>query len=211
MPVVAIDGPVGSGKSTVARAVAARLGLPTLETGAMYRAVALGALRRGLDPAQPDFGPRLAALASATPLEVGARIVLDGEDVTDQLRSPEVNHMVSAVAAAAEVRRSLVQRQREWLGVAGSAVVEGRDIGTVVCPDADLKVFLTASEHERVRRRHDEEADLVLRRDAADRGRPASPLVAASDAVVIDTTGRSVEDIVTEIVDLLASRREPGR
>ena len=193
MPVIAIDGPVGSGKSTVAQAVAARLGLPMLETGAMYRAVALLALRRGIEPG-PNGAKGLAALA--------ADLDVEAFDAAE-LRTPDVNRAVSAVAAEPLVRAALVPRQREWIESRGGGVAEGRDIGTVVFPDADVKVFLTASAEERARRRGDEDADGVARRDHLDSTRSASPLVAAADAVVIDTTGMSVEEIVEQIVGLL--------
>ena len=204
MRVVAIDGPVGAGKSTVARAVAERLGVDHLDTGAMYRSVALAALRRGVDPESAD-ADELAAVAADVRLEVGERVVLDGDDVTDELRSPEVGRVVSAVAAAPDVRAELVRRQREWARVRDGGVVEGRDIGSVVFPDAELKVFLTASDEERAKRRSsDEDADALARRDKLDSTRSASPLAVAEGAVVIDSTGRPVDDIVDEIVGRLA-------
>ncbi len=203
MKVIAIDGPAGSGKSTVARGLARQLGLDYLDTGAMYRSVALAALRRGVDP-ETAPAEEVAAVAREARIEVGARVVLDGIDVTEQLRTPEVGRSVSAVASRPEVRTILVERQREWARSHGGGVVDGRDIGTVVFPDADLKLFLTASAEERARRRHgDETADDLARRDRLDSTRAASPLVAAPDAQVIDTTGRSVDDIVEEIVALL--------
>ncbi len=197
MRVVAIDGPVGSGKSTVARAVADRLGLDCLETGAMYRAVAAAVLRRG-DDADP------AAVVDGVEIEMaGGRVVVDGDDVTDEIRRPEVGRMVSKVAAVAEVRTLLVALQRRWVEDHGGAVVEGRDIGSVVFPDAELKVFLTATPEERARRRSDEDADDVRRRDRIDSTRAVSPLVVPDGAVVIDSTGRSVDEVVDEIVGLL--------
>jgi cytidylate kinase len=201
--VVAIDGPVGSGKSTVARAVGARLGLDVLETGAMYRAVAVAALRRGvpLDDSSPETAEQLARVARDVAVEVGERVTVDGEDVTDEIRTPAVNRAVSAVAANPEVRAALVARQRAWAEARGGGVVEGRDIGTVVFPDAPVKVFLTASEEERARRRGaDEGAADLARRDRLDSTRATSPLVAAPDALLIDSTGRTVEDIVEQIV-----------
>ncbi len=193
MPVIAIDGPVGSGKSTVAQAVAARLGLAVLETGAMYRAVAVLALRQGIE-AGPAGADALAALA--------AELDVEAFDPAE-LRTPDVNRAVSAVAAEPGVRAALVPRQRAWIAARGGGVAEGRDIGTVVFPDADVKVFLTATAAERARRRGDEDAEGVARRDHLDSTRAASPLVAATDAVVIDTTGLSVEEIVERIVGLL--------
>ena len=201
MRVVAIDGPVGSGKSTVARAVADRLDLPYLESGAMYRVVALAALRRKLDPADHDAHARLAAEVD---MELGERVLVDGADVTADLRSAEVGRGVSAVAAMGGVREQLVRRQREWVVAHDGAVVEGRDIGSVVFPDADLKVFLTASAAERARRRAmDETADDLARRDLLDSTRAVSPLIVPEGAVVVDTTGRPIDQVVDEIVRLL--------
>jgi len=203
MRVVAIDGPVGSGKSTVARAVAERLGVGHLDTGAMYRSVALAALRRGIDPEVAGAGD-LAKLAAEVTLEVGERVIVDGDDVTDELRSPEVGRVVSSVAAEPDVRAELVRRQREWAKTRGGGVVEGRDIGSVVFPDAQLKVFLTASDEERAKRRSaDEDADALARRDRLDSTRSASPLTQAEGALVIDTTELPVDEIVDEIVGRL--------
>jgi cytidylate kinase len=199
--VVAIDGPVGSGKSTVAKAVAARLDLPYLESGAMYRVVAWAAVRQGIDP---EAGDELTALAAELNMEVGERVLVDGDDVTGDLRSPEVGRAVSAVAATPGVRTELVRRQREWVEDHGGAVVEGRDIGSVVFPDAELKIFLTASAAERARRRSlDETADDLARRDLLDSTRAVSPLIVPQGAVVIDTTGRPIDDVVDEIVAML--------
>lgn len=202
MQVVAIDGPVGSGKSTVARAVAARLGLAHLETGAMYRAVAFAVLRRGIEPVADD--PALAEVARTVSMEVGERLVVDGVDVTEELRTPEVGRAVSVVAADPAVRAELVRRQRQWVADRGGAVVEGRDIGSVVFPDATLRVYLTASDEERARRRGgDETAADVARRDRLDSSRAASPLVVPEGAMVIDTTDRGVAEVVDEIVGRL--------
>ena len=201
MRVVAIDGPVGSGKSTVAKAVAERLDLPFLESGAMYRVVAWAAVRRGIDL---EAGEELTALAADLDMEVGERILVDGDDVTGDLRSPEVGRAVSAVAATAGVRTELVRRQREWVEGHGGAVVEGRDIGSVVFPDAEVKVFLTASAAERARRRSlDETADDLARRDLLDSTRAVSPLIVPQGAVVVDTTGRPIDEVVDEIVAML--------
>jgi len=199
--VVAIDGPVGSGKSTVAKAVAQRLKLPYLESGAMYRVVALASGRRALDPSDEDAHTTLAA---SLDMEVGERVLLEGVDVTTDLRSSDVGRAVSAVAAMAGVREELVARQRRWVADHDGAVVEGRDIGSVVFPDADVKVFLTASAVERARRRAmDETADDLARRDLLDSTRAVSPLIVPEGAVVVDTTGRSIDDVVDEIVGLL--------
>ncbi len=195
MRVIAIDGPVGSGTSTVAKAVAARLGLETLETGAMYRAVAAAALRQGIEPG-PGTATEMAQLARE--LDPGAATEAD-------LRTPDVNRVVSAVAAQTEVRTELVALQRRWVTSRGGGVVEGRDIGTVVFPDATVKIFLTASEEERARRRGtDETAADIARRDKLDSSRAVSPLVAAPDALVIDSTHMSVEDVVDRIVEAVA-------
>lgn len=208
--VVAIDGPAGSGKSTVARAVAAALGLEVLDTGAMYRAVTLAVLAAGADPADPEA---CAAAARSVRIDLGARVVLDGRDVTEAIRGPEVTAAVSAVSAHPAVREVLVGHQRAWAEAHGGAVVEGRDIGTVVFPQATLKVFLTASDEERARRRARDEAAAdrtadvaavqadLARRDRLDAGRAASPLVAAPDAVPVDSTDRTIDDVVRSIVD----------
>jgi cytidylate kinase len=208
MPVVAIDGPAGSGKSTVARAVAKRLGVAYLDTGAMYRSVAFAALDHGVDPTDGDA---LAKLANELDIRLGERVVVDGVDATAAIRGPAVTAIVSAVSMHPEVRAGMVRRQRQWAAEHGGGVAEGRDIGTVVFPDADVKVFLTASEKERARRRQQDDrapdvaavaADLA-RRDALDSNRAASPLRPADDAVVIDTTGRTVDDVVDQVVGLL--------
>jgi cytidylate kinase len=213
-PVVAIDGPAGSGKSTVARRVAESLGLPALDTGAMYRALTWVVLDSGIDPAD---APAVTAAARSLDLDVGPPVLVGGRDVSEAIRSVEVSAAVSAVAAVPEVRVILVTAQREWIGVHGGGVVEGRDIGTVVAPDAVLKIYLVASEEERARRRlrqddeaaegdADESGDLdatqaaIRRRDALDSGRAASPLAAADDAVVLDTTDLSVEGVVAEVL-----------
>jgi cytidylate kinase len=210
--VIAIDGPAGSGKSTVARAVADRLHLPYLDTGAMYRAVAFAAIRRGIDP--EDAAP-VAELAREMELSVGDGVVVDGVDATIEIRSPEVTRAVSTVAANPAVRQELVARQREWVANHGGAVVEGRDIGTVVFPGAGLKVYLTAEDSERASRRSKEMLDLhydqvaadIARRDHIDSTRPASPLSVADDAVRIDTTGRDVGAVVDEVLALAAARQ----
>jgi cytidylate kinase len=197
---VAIDGPAGAGKSTVSSAVAARLGLERLDTGAMYRAVAALALERGV---APDDKPAVATLATTATIEVGERVRIDGFDVTEVIRSPEVGRAVSVVAANPDVRRALVKRQRAWAEAHGGGVVEGRDIGSVVFPGAQLKVYLTASPEERARRRHDEAPEGVARRDRLDSTREASPLREADDALLLDTTERSVQDVVEEVLSWL--------
>ena len=204
MRVIAIDGPVGSGKSTVAKAVAERLDLPYMESGAMYRVAALAALRRGIDPEGDGAADALTELVAEVDMEVGDRVLLDGVDVTADLRSQDVGRAVSAVAAMAGVRTELVRRQREWAEGHGGGVIEGRDIGSVVFPDAELKVFLTASAGERARRRElDETADDLARRDLLDSTRMVSPLIVPQGAVVVDTTARPIDEVVDEIVAML--------
>jgi cytidylate kinase len=204
MRVIAIDGPAGSGKSTIGRALAARLGLEYLDTGAMYRSVTFAALGRGIDPTDADA---VAALAPTLTIVVADRVLVDGEDATSAIRGPEVTGAVSAVAANPDVRRELVRRQQEWARARGGGVIEGRDIGTVVFPDAALKVYLTADENERLRRRAieagEEVAIDIARRDEADATRTTSPMYAADDALVIDTTGRPIEEIVEEVLSKL--------
>jgi len=208
--VVAIDGPSGSGKSTIGRGVAAALGLDTLDTGAMYRAVTAAVLRAGVQPEDADGA---AEVARSVVLGGGDGLTtLDGEDVSAEIRTPAVTAAVSAVAAHPAVRTVLVARQRAWVEDHDGGVVEGRDIGSVVFPDAPVKVYLTASEAERARRRTLDEAaaqrdrtledvrSTMAARDAADSGRAASPLVTAAGALVVDTTDRTPADIVAEIV-----------
>jgi cytidylate kinase len=199
-PTIAIDGPAGAGKSTVARAVAQHLGLDRLDTGAMYRSVAWAALQRHI---ALDDHDSLGHLAETIRIEVGERVVADGTDVTEAIRRPDVNRAVSVVAANPAVRAALVSRQRQWVLDHGGGVVEGRDIGSVVFPDADLKVFLTASPEERARRRSEEGPDGVARRDRLDSTRAASPLEVADGAQVVDTTGRPVDEVVKEVLGWL--------
>ena len=209
MTVVAIDGPAGSGKSTIALALAQRLGVAHVDTGAYYRAAALAVLRAGVSP--QDAEAVLAVVRSAGITRVGARTMLDGHDVEDEIRGPEVTAVVSAVSGQSEVREHLVTLQRAAVGASG-AVVEGRDAGTVIVPRADLKVWLTAAPEERARRRAAQvgtadaqavaaHAADIERRDALD----ARQMARADDAVEIDTTGRPVEDIVSDIVGRLTT------
>jgi cytidylate kinase len=204
--VIAIDGPAGSGKSTVARAVADLLGWSFLDTGAMYRAVTREALFQGVDV---HDAAAVAALADEATLTTLPRITVNGRDVEDEIRTEEINVAVSVVAANPEVRASMVARQRELAAAQPlGTVVEGRDITTVVFPHASVKIFLTASLEERARRRGDESEDSVARRDEADSTRIASPLRQADDALVLDTTGRDVDDVAQEIVQWL--KRNPS-
>jgi cytidylate kinase len=202
--VVAIDGPAGAGKSTVARAVARALGFTYLDSGAMYRAVALAALERGAEPA---------AVAPAVTIDLGDRVLLDGRDVTEAIRTPSVSEAASRAAAEPAVRAAMVVEQRRLLS-SGDWVAEGRDIGTVVAPDAEVKVFLTADPAERARRRAAElgvDPARVLAeqtiRDERDRTRAHSPLEAAPGAVELDTTGMSFEQVVARVGDLVAAAR----
>ena len=206
--VIAIDGPAGSGKSTIARAVAARLGFDYLDTGAMYRAVTLAVLTRRVDPT--DF-VGVAAVAREVRIELGPPVMVDGVDASAAIRGPEVTGLVSAVAAQPEVRAEMVRRQREMVTPMADVVVEGRDITTVVFPDAEVKVFLTASQEERASRRALQNAEPdtgavavdMARRDRFDSTRAASPLRVADAAVVIDTTGSTIDDVVEQVVGLL--------
>jgi len=195
--VVAIDGPAGSGKSTLSRALADRLGLRRLDTGAMYRSVAWAVLQWGIDT---EDGEAVADLARILTIEVGDRVVVDGTDITEAIRGPEVSATVSAVAANPAVRTVMVERQRRWVATHGGGVVEGRDIGSVVLPDADLKLYLTASPEVRAARRSEEGAEAVARRDRLDSTRATSPLEVPDGARVIDTGALSVGQIVEEVV-----------
>lgn len=221
--IIAIDGPAGSGKSTVAKRVAEELGFRYLDTGAMYRAVAVRALE---DSVSLDDESGVARIASSERVSFAhepgeplpTRVFIAQEDVTDAIRTPEADGAVSAVARLPLVREAMVVQQRQ-IGRGRDIVVEGRDIGSVVFPDADVKIFLTASAEERARRRaaeqldrghsvsEDEVADAMARRDEADSTRAASPLVAAPDAVNVDTTGNTIEQVVERIVEIAKGRR----
>ena len=215
--VVAIDGPSGAGKGTIARAVATRLGYRHVDTGAMYRAVAWKAVQQGLNLADE---PAVAALARTSRIEVtDGRVAIDGHDVRQAIRTPEIDAAAAAVARLARVREVLIVLQRE-MGQGGGVVMEGRDIGTVVFPDADVKIFLDASPEERARRRAadpahaagrgaravSEIASALAARDQSDRTRAASPLALAADAVTIDTTGLPIDEVVSRVLALIERR-----
>ncbi len=208
MRVIAIDGPAGAGKSTVGRALAERLGLRYLDTGAMYRAVACAALRRGVDPGNADA---VADMLADVDIEVGdGRVTIDGADATAEIRGRAVTQAVTPVAANPQVRAVLRARQRAWAASHGGGVIEGRDIGSVVFPDAELKLFLTASPRVRAERRVaevggdvEEVAAAIAHRDASDAGRHDGPMVEASGAVVVDTTGLGIDQVLAVIESLL--------
>jgi len=199
--VVAIDGPGGAGKSTVAHRLAARTGLAHLDTGAMYRALTWAVLEAGIDPQDAEAVTAVGREADLSLTDGAAQVAINGHDVTEVIRGPEVSGAVSAVSAHPGVREEMVLRQRQWVADRGGAVVEGRDIGSVVFPAAALKVYLTASEAERRRRRHGE-ADLA-RRDRQDSTRAVSPLTVADGSLVIDTTDLGVEEIVDRLMSAL--------
>lgn len=207
--IVVIDGPAGAGKSTVARAVAGRLGLPFLDTGAIYRAITLAMIRAGIPPSESDeLREKLSRLSLSLR---GGRVLLSGEDVTDAIRTPEIDREVSPYSALPLVRRSLLDIQKAQ--ACDGVVAEGRDMGTVVFPDADLKVFLTATPEERAKRRYRERAargepadydeilEAVNRRDRIDSTRETAPLKPAPDAIIFDTTGIAFEEVVNKILE----------
>jgi cytidylate kinase len=215
--VIAIDGPAGAGKSTIARRLATRLGFTYIDSGAMYRAVALWALRQKLDPSDRHRMEQL-ALAAAISLEGdGSRVVLNGEDVTETLRAPEVSRAASLVATIPGVRRALVEKQRA-IGAQNNVVMEGRDIGSVVFPQADLKIFLDAESEERAQRRaaevhgdHELIARQIRERDERDRTRAEAPLTQAPDAVYFDSTGLSIEEVEEALLKLVRARITNGK
>jgi cytidylate kinase len=216
--VIAIDGPSGAGKGTVARAVAAELGYRHVDSGAMYRAVGWKATRDGVPL---DDEAAVAALAEASRIDVtDARVAIDDADVTRAIRTPEIDRAAAAVARLPRVRGVLVERQRA-LGAGGAIVMEGRDIGTVVFPNADVKVYLDAEPEERARRRAQDPAHsggpvavsdvktLLTERDRSDTTRAVSPLYAAADAAVVDTTGKSIDEVVKDVLEIV--KREGAR
>ena len=206
MRVVAIDGPAGAGKSTIAKALALRLGVPYLDTGAMYRAVTYAVLRDKLDPSEHAAVGRLAQTMVLT--MANGRVAVDGVDVTDTIRGTEVTSAVSIVAAISEVRQVLREQQRDWVRQHGGGVVEGRDIGTVVFPDATLKVYLTASPEVRAQRRVAEAggdvaaiANSIAERDRLDSTRADSPLYAAADSAWVDTSDLDIDQVVSMLYE----------
>lgn len=216
---IAIDGPAGAGKSSVSKLLAGRMGYTYLDTGAMYRALTSEAIRRGLSDEASIIEMARAADMQVAPGETGMKVFLDGRDVTGDIRTPEVSARVSAVSAIPEVREVMVELQRK-LSVRGGTVLDGRDIGTVVLPDADVKIFLTASPHTRALRRYAEmkeknpdvtvdsiEQD-IRRRDYLDSTRAASPLVPASDAVHLDNSGMTLEETADAIYRICCERLE---
>jgi cytidylate kinase len=219
--IVAIDGPSGAGKGTVARTVADRLGYRHIDTGAMYRAVAWKACHDGVDLGDPAA---VAALAAQSVVDANSRVAVDGHDVTDAIRTPAMDQAAAIVAQYPGVRAILVERQRTY-GAGGGIVMEGRDIGSVVFPDAEVKVYLDADPVERARRRssdvahaagraigRDAVAEALEVRDRIDRTRTASPLTMAPDATYIDTTNLSIPDVVNRVMELIEARRSsPSR
>jgi cytidylate kinase len=215
-PVITIDGPAGAGKGTVARALAGRLGYRVVDTGAMYRAVAWSVVRAGI---APDDREAVARHLASTRLEVaGDRVLVDGHDVTGELRGRELSDLTSRLSAQAAVRAKVTPLQRQ-LAASGGVVLEGRDTGTVVCPDADVKFYLDATLEARARRRHAELSarglestlDAVRReveaRDAQDRGRALAPLARAAGATEVDSTDLTVDEVVTRMLAVIEERR----
>jgi cytidylate kinase len=215
--VIAIDGPAGAGKSTIARRVAGKLGFTYIDTGAMYRALALWALRQNLDPADAHRMEQLALAAEIGLDSAEARVFLNGEDVTGEIRTPVVSEAASRVAAIPAVRREMVEKQRS-MGATQNVVMEGRDIGTVVFPDASLKIFLDAGADARVQRRilqtgaqAGEIAGEIADRDRRDSTRGDSPLAQAPDAVYIDSSALSIEEVEEAVLRLVRERLSNGK
>ncbi len=218
MRVIAIDGPAGAGKSTVAKRVSEATGLPYLDTGAMYRCVAF-AIQRG--DVEISDEAKVGQIAHSAVINIeGVTATLNGEDVTSLIRSPEINAIVSVIAAQSPVRDAMREQQRRWIDIHGGGVIEGRDIGTVVFPEAILKIFLTASPQVRAERRVgqsggnlEEVAAAIEQRDHIDSNREDSPLRPSHDSVAVDSSNKSIDQVVTEITDLFAlaeTRRTNG-
>ncbi|MCU1261584.1 MAG: cytidylate kinase [Bryobacterales bacterium] len=216
--VIAIDGPAGAGKSTIARRLAEQLGFTYIDTGAMYRAVALWALRQKLEPTDMH---RMEQLAQAASIELATetnRIILNGEDVSEAIRQPEISEAASRVAAIPAVRRSMVAKQRE-IAENANVVMEGRDIGSVVFPDARVKIFLDADPGERVRRRAGQAGEpdtaavhrQLAERDHRDRTRAEAPLAQAPDAIYVDSTNLSIDDVLEALLKLVRARMTNGK
>jgi cytidylate kinase len=214
--VIAIDGPSGAGKGTVARAIASALGYRPIDSGAMYRAIGWKSLNDGV---AIEDEAAVTALASRARIDVSStQVTIDGVDVTRAIRTPDIDRAAAAVARLPRVRSVLVEQQRQ-MGTGGGIVMEGRDIGTVVFPDADLKLYLDASPEERARRRANDAAHtgvpaavadvatLLTQRDEIDRTRTVSPLYAADDAIVVDTTGKSVDEVVQDVLRLVDAKK----
>ena len=220
--VVAIDGPAGAGKSTIARRIADRMGFVYIDTGAMYRAVALWAARAGIEPSDHHKLEQLAIAAEIRFTPGTSRVLLNGEDVTEAIRTPEISQAASKVSALPEVRRALVEKQRA-MAESASVVMEGRDIGTVVFPAAEVKVFLDADGNVRAERRLKEMREKgqwadpsevhreLQERDARDRGRAAAPLMQAPDAAYLDTTRLSIDEVEQAILELVRERTSNGK
>ena len=215
--IIAIDGPAGAGKSTIARRVASRLGFTYIDTGAMYRALALWALRQNLDPSDMHRMEQLALAADISLEPAAARVSLNGEDVTEAIRTPAVSDAASRVAAIPAVRRAMVDKQRA-MGIAQNVVMEGRDIGTVVFPQANVKIFLDADPEARVDRRQTQTggaketiAGEIADRDRRDSTRPDSPLAQAPDAVYVNSTPLTIEEVEEEVLRLVRERISNGK
>ncbi len=213
MIVIAIDGPAGAGKSTIAKALAAKLRVRYLDTGAMYRAVTFAAMNSGIDLSNQDLVAELTR--DSKMLLTDESVVINGLDATSAIRSSEVTAAVSSVAANSEVRTELRERQRQWIADHNGGVVEGRDIGSVVFPDATLKVYLTASPTVRAKRRVaqsggnvEEIAAAIASRDLQDSSRSDSPLTQTDDAITIDTSDRSIDEVVAQLVEMANRRSE---